>query len=153
METRTSVLASAIWWGLDRRSRRPDSLDGTTAAGWRSVQAKTQLGIPGTYTFVHSVDGFTGYFSRSSTVFIVELATGRQIDIRYRDDRDPLVTHTANGIWYNIRGSYTIAGGSGEVLNPASGKVEVGAACLINYYSISNRFSNHTTFLPQPQKL
>lgn len=136
------------------------ALDGTTAAGWCQLQGTTQLGIPGTYTFVHSVDGglavgntdiadvdsITGYFSTSSTAFIVELATGRQIDIRYPDDRDPLVTHTAYGIWANGNGSYTIAGGSGEVLDSASGKLELGAAYLIDYDSITGRFSNYTTF-------
>ncbi|MFO7628435.1 MAG: hypothetical protein R6W06_02755 [Prochlorococcaceae cyanobacterium] len=77
---------------------------------------------------------------------IVELASGRQIDIRYPDDRDPLVTDAAYGIWANGNGSYTIAGGSGEVLDSASGKLELGAACLIDYGSISGSFSNYTTF-------
>lgn len=137
------------------------ALDGTTAAGWRRLQGTTQLGIPGTCNFVHSVDGglavgnadiadvdgITGYFSLSSTALIVVLATGRQIDIRYPDDRDPLVTHTAYGIWANGNGSYTIAGGSGEVLDSASGKLELGAAYLIDYDSITESFSNYTTFL------
>lgn len=45
------------------------------------------------------------------------LATGHQIDIRYPDDRDPLVTHTAYGIWYSGYTSYTIADGSGKCWN------------------------------------
>lgn len=124
------------------------------------MQGVTQLGTPGTYTFVHSVDGglavgntdnvdvddITGYFSLSSTAFIVELATGRQIDIRYPTDRDPLVTHTAFGIWDNGNGDYTIAGGSGEVLDPDSGEVEAGEAYLIDYDSVTGLFSNYTTF-------
>ena len=136
------------------------ALDGTTETGWRSVQGVTQLGTPGTYTFVHSVDGglavgntdnadvddITGYFSLSSTAFVVELATGRQIDIRYPGDRDPLVTHTAYGIWNNGRGLYTIAGGSGEVLDPTSGVLEAGEGYLIDYDSITGLFANYTTF-------
>jgi hypothetical protein len=136
------------------------ALDGTTDAGWRSVQGVTQLGTPGTYTFVHSVDGglavgntdnadvddITGYFSLSSTAFIVELATGRQIDIRYPGDRDPLVTHTAYGIWANGSGKYTIAGGSGEVLNEEVSRVSAGEAYLIDYDSITGQFSNYTDF-------
>jgi hypothetical protein len=88
----------------------------------------------GVGTFVHSVDGglavgnadnadvddLTGYFSLSSTAFIVDLDTGKQTEIRYPDDRNPLVTHTANGIWFNGGSSYTIAGGSGEVLQLGS---------------------------------
>jgi hypothetical protein len=136
------------------------ALDGSTGTGWRSVQGTTQLGTAGTYTFVHSVDGglavgntdnadvddLTGYFSLSSTAFIVELATGRQIEIRYPDDRNPLVTHTAYGIWANGNGQYTIAGGSGEVLNDDAGRVSIGQAYLIDYDSITGVLSNYTTF-------
>lgn len=134
--------------------------DGSTARGWQAVQGTTQLGTPGTYTFVHSVDGglavgntdnadvddLTGYFSLSSTAFIVELDTGRQIPIRYPGDRNPLVTHTAYGIWANGNGQYTIAGGSGERLNRDDSRVETGEAYLIDYDSITGRFSNYTTF-------
>lgn len=60
--------------------------------------------------FVHSVDGGlavghvdnvdlnarTGSFSLSSSAFIVDVLTGgKQIRIRFLDDRDPLVNHTA----------------------------------------------------------
>ena len=65
-------------------------VDGSTDRGWRSVQGITQLGTPGTYTFVHSVDSglavgntdnaevddLTGYFSLSSTAFIVDGDSG-----------------------------------------------------------------------------
>lgn len=136
------------------------ALDGSTATGWRSVQGTTQLGTKGSYTFVHSVDGglavgntdnadvddLTGYFSLSSTAFIVELATGRQIPVRFPGERDPLVTHTAYGIWANGSGKYTIAGGSGEVLNEATGRVSAGEAYLIDYDSITGQFSNYTNF-------
>jgi hypothetical protein len=134
--------------------------DGTTGRGWRRVQGVTQLGTPGTYTFVHSVDGglavgntdnadvdgITGYFSLSSTAFIVDLATGRQVPIRFPDERNPLITHTAYGIWANGQGSYTIAGGSGEALNRSGGRLEAGEGYLIDYDSITGRFSNYTTF-------
>jgi len=134
--------------------------DGSTSSGWRSVRGTTQLGTAGTYTFVHSVDGglavgncdnagrdnLTGYFSLSSTAFIVELATGNQTQIRYPDDRDPLVTHTAYGIWDNGKGSYTIAGGSGSVLDPVGGALETGKAYLIDYDSVTGQFSNYTRF-------
>ena len=136
------------------------AVDGTTGRGWRSVQGTTQLGTKGTYTFVHSVDGglavgntdngdvddLTGYFSLSSTAFIVELATGRQIPIRFPGERDPLVTHTAYGIWANGNGKYTISGGSGEVLNEEAGRVSAGEAYLIDYDSITGKFSNYTNF-------
>ena len=136
------------------------AVDGTTGRGWRSVQGTTQLGTKGTYTFVHSVDGglavgntdnadvdgITGYFSLSSTAFIVELATGRQIPIRFPGERDPLVTHTAYGIWANGQGSYTIAGGSGDALNRSGGRLEAGEGYLIDYDSITGKFSNYTDF-------
>ncbi|MDP4831663.1 MAG: hypothetical protein NWR59_09140 [Cyanobium sp. MAG_185] len=136
------------------------ALDGTTATGWRSVQGTTQLGTKGSYTFIHSVDGglavgntdnadvdnLTGYFSLSSTAFIVELATGREIPIRYPGERDPLVTHTSYGIWANGSGKYTIAGGSGEVLNEEAGRVSAGEAYLIDYDSITGQFSNYIDF-------
>jgi len=136
------------------------AVDGTTGRGWRSVQGTTQLGTKGTYTFVHSVDGglavgntdnadvdgITGYFSLSSTAFIVELATGRQIPIRFPGERDPLVTHTAYGIWANGKGSYTIAGGSGDALNRSGGRLEAGEGYLIDYDSITGKFSNYTNF-------
>ncbi|PZV24645.1 MAG: hypothetical protein DCF18_02265 [Cyanobium sp.] len=136
------------------------ALNGSTATGWRSVQGTIQLGVKGSYTFVHSVDGglavgntdnadvddLTGYFSLSSTAFIVELATGRQTPIRFPGERDPLVTHTAYGIWANGSGKYTIAGGSGEVLNEEASRVSAGEAYLIDYDSITGQFSNYTTF-------
>ena len=136
------------------------AVDGSTASGWRRVQGTTQLGTPGTYTFVHSVDGglavgntdngdvdgLTGYFSISSTAFIVDVESGEQTLIRFPGDRDPLVTHTAYGIWANGKGQYTIAGGSGEVLNPETGMVAAGEAYLIDYDSITGRFSHYTTF-------
>lgn len=136
------------------------SVDGSDRRGWREVQGRTQAGTKGTYTFVHSVDGglavgnadnadvdeLTGYFSLSSTAFIVDLDTGKQTQIRYPDDRNPLVTHTAYGIWFNGGSSYTIAGGSGEVLQPGSDKVEAGAGYLIDYDAVTGRFSNYTTF-------
>ncbi|MBW0174487.1 MAG: hypothetical protein KXJ50_11450 [Vulcanococcus sp.] len=136
------------------------AVDGSDRRGWREVQGRTQAGTNGTYTFVHSVDGglavgnadnadvdeLTGYFSLSSTAFIVDLDTGKQTKIRYPDDRNPLVTHTAYGIWFNGGSSYTIAGGSGEVLQPGSDKVEAGAGYLIDYDAVTGRFSNYTTF-------
>ena len=121
------------------------------------------MGTPGTYTFVHSVDGglavgntdnaevddLTGYFSLSSTAFIVDVDSGEQIPIRFPGDRNPFVTHTAYGIWDNGDNTYTIAGGSGEVdphTSEDSGRVEVGEAYLIDYDSITGEFDNYTTF-------
>jgi hypothetical protein len=136
------------------------AVDGSSAEGWRSVQGITQLGTPGTYTFVHSVDGglavgntdnadvdaLTGYFSLSSTAFIVDLETGAQTLIRYPGQRDPLVTHTAYGIWDNEDGTYTIAGGSGERLQRGNSRVDSGEAYLIDYDSVTGRFSHYTNF-------
>lgn len=122
------------------------AVDGSSADGWRSVQGITQLGTPGTYTFVHSVDDLTGYFSLSSTAFIVDLETGLQTPIRYPGQRDPLVTHTAYGIWDNEDGTYTIAGGSGERLKRGNSRVDSGEAYLIDYDSVTGRFSNYTSF-------
>ena len=133
---------------------------GSTKNGWRSVQGITELGTLGSYTFVHSVDGglavgntdhakvdnLTGYFSLKSTAFIVEVDSGEQIPIRFPSDRDPLVTHTAYGIWDNGNNIYTIAGGSGEVLDSDSGKVEIGEAYLIDYDKVTGQFDNYTTF-------
>ena len=135
-------------------------VDGSDRSGWRRVQGRTQAGTKGTYTFVHSVDGglavgnsdnadvdeITDYFSLSSTAFIVDLETGQQTKIRFPDDRNPLVTHTAYGIWSNGGSSYTIAGGTGEVLQPGSDQVELGAGYLIDYDAVTGRFSNYTTF-------
>jgi len=134
--------------------------DGSTQRGWRQVQGRTQAGTKGTYTFVHSVDAGlavgnadnadlddrTGYFSLSSTAFIVDLLTGKQTRIRFPDDRDPLITHTAYGIWANAYGQYTIAGGTGQVLDGRADRVGLGAAYLMDYDSITGRFSNYTTF-------
>ena len=136
------------------------ALDGSSSDGWRRVQGTTQLGTKGTYTFVHSVDGalavgntdnadvdgLTGYFSTSSTAFIVDLATGEQTPIRFPGERNPLVTHTAYAIWANGGSSYTIAGGSGEVLNPRTGLVAAGEGYLIDYDSVTGRFSHYTPF-------
>jgi hypothetical protein len=133
--------------------------DGSTTTGWRSVQGITQLGTAGTYTFVHSVDGglavgntdnatvdgVTKYLTLTSTAFIVELESGRQIPIAY-PEKSPLVTHTAYGIWANGDGTYTIAGGSGEVLSQKSGTLSVGRAYLIDYDRVSGAFRNYTTF-------
>ena len=136
------------------------ALDGSSSDGWSSVQGTTQLGTKGTYTFVHSVDGglavgntdnadvdgLTGFFSTSSTAFIVDLATGEQTPIRFPEDRNPLVTHTAYAIWANGGSSYTIAGGSGEVLNRQTGAVSTGQGYLIDYDAVTGRFSHYATF-------
>ncbi len=135
------------------------SADGSTTSGWRSVQGITQLGTAGTYTFVHSVDGGlavgntdnanvdgrTKYLTLTSTAFIVELASDRQIPIVY-PEKSPLVTHTAYGIWANGDGTYTIAGGSGQVLSQENGTLAVGRAYLIDYDRVSGEFRNYTTF-------
>ena len=138
------------------------STDGSTTSGWNEVQGVTQSGELATYTFVHSVDGGlavgnadqadrdgkTGYFSLSSTAFVVDIETGEQTLIRYPGDRNPLVTHTAYGIWDNEDGSYTIAGGSGSVLDSSKedSDLVVGEAYLIDYDPITGRFSNYQTF-------
>ena len=138
------------------------STDGSTNSGWNEVQGVTQSGGLATYTFVHSVDGGlavgnadqadrdgkTGYFSLSSTAFVVDIETGEQTLIRYPGDRNPLVTHTAYGIWDNEDGSYTIAGGSGSVLDSSKedSDLVVGEAYLIDYDPITGRFSNYQTF-------
>lgn len=138
------------------------STDGSTTSGWNEVQGVTQSGGLATYTFVHSVDGGlavgnadqadrdgkTGYFSLSSTAFVVDIETGEQTLIRYPGDRNPLVTHTAYGIWDNEDGSYTIAGGSGSVLDSSKedSDLVVGEAYLIDYDPITGRFSNYQTF-------
>lgn len=133
--------------------------DGSTTTGWRSVQGITQLGSAGTYTFVHSVDGglavgntdnanvngLTKYLSLTATAFIIELASGCQIPIVY-PEKSPLVTHTAYGIWANGDGTYTIAGGSGEVLSQETGILAAGRAYLIDYDRVSGAFRNYTTF-------
>ena len=56
------------------------------------------------------------------------------------------MTHTAYAIWANGGSSYTIAGGSGEVLNPATGAVSTGQGYLIDYDAVTGRFSHYTTF-------
>ena len=103
------------------------AIDGSTSSGYRSFQGQTRSGDAATYTFVHSVDGglavgncdtaaadsLTGY-SLASTAYLVDLESGRQINIRFPDSGLDF-THTAYGIWENGDGSYTIAGGSGEV--------------------------------------
>lgn len=91
-------------------------------------------------------DGITGYLSLTSTAFVVELATGTQIPIQYPDRDNPLVTHTAYGIWANGNGSYTIAGGSGAVLNQSAGAVSARRAHLVDYDHITGAFTNYTTF-------
>lgn len=138
------------------------SVDGSTTAGYRQVQGLTEEGLAGTYTFVHSVDGGlavgntdladrdgrTGYFSLKSTAFIVSLEDGQQTPIRFpSDDRDDsdLITHTAYGIWYNGHGQYTIAGGSGTVLESGDG-LAAGSGYLIDYDSVTGRFDNYTQF-------
>ena len=147
-------------------------LDGSTTSGFRKVQGKVVVNdnekIPGTYTFVHSVSGGlavgntdlappdlgTGYFSLKSTAFLVSLANGKQTPIEYPnddlDDRD-LITHTAYGIWYNGNGEYTIAGGSGTVLQPKDG-VQLGAGYLIDYDSVTGKFDNYTEFTYKNRK-
>jgi hypothetical protein len=141
------------------------SLDGSTKDGFRRVRGITYEDgkkIRGSYTFVHSVDGGlavgntdladvdgrTGYFGLKSTAFVVSLATGQQTPIDFpgdeRDGRDP-ITHTAYGIWSNGNGEYTIAGGSGRVLQPRDG-VQLGAGYLIDYDSVTGEFSNYTEF-------
>lgn len=140
--------------------------DGSTTDGWRRVQGVTQSGLPGSYTFVHSVDGGHAvgnadnakkhdqirYFSLSSTAFVLDVASGQQRLIRYPGQRNPLVTHTAYGIWNNEDGSYTIAGGSGEVLpnagNTTGGSLypTIGQAYLIDYHPGTEAFFNYQTF-------
>jgi hypothetical protein len=138
------------------------SVDGSTKGGYRKVQGRTYEGVDGTYTFVHSVDGGlavgntdlaaldgrTGYFSLKSTPFIVSLANGSQTPIRFAsndmDDSD-FITHTAYGIWNNGNSSYTIAGGSGAVLEGGNG-VTVGSGYLIDYDSITGQFAHYTEF-------
>ena len=138
------------------------STDGSTTSGWNEVQGVTQSGGLATYTFVHSVDGGlavgnadqadrdgnTGYFSLSSTAFVVDIETGEQTLIRYPGDRNPLVTHTAYGIWDNEDGSYTIAGGSGSVLDSSEegSDLVVADAYLIDYDPVTGCFSNYQTF-------
>ena len=134
------------------------STDGSTTSGWNQVQGVTQSGELATYTFVHSVDGGlavgnadqadrdgkTGYLSLSSTAFVVDVETGDQTLIRCPGDRNPLVTHTAYGIWDNNDGSYTIAGGSGSVLNSFfdDSDLTIGDGYLLDYALLSGRFSN-----------
>lgn len=138
------------------------AVDGSTTSGFLEVQGLTDEGSPGTYTFVHSVDGGlavgntdlaaldgqTGYFGLKSTPFVLRLADGQQVAIRFpsndADDSD-LVTHTAYGIWYNGEGQYTIAGGSGVVLESGNG-IAAGSGYLIDYDSITGSFSNYTEF-------
>ena len=131
-------------------------------SGWNQVQGVTQSGELATYTFVHSVDGGlavgnadqadrdgkTGYLSLSSTAFVVDVETGDQTLIRYPGDRNPLVTHTAYGIWDNNDGSYTIAGGSGSVLNSFfdDSDLTIGDGYLIDYDPLTGRFSNYQAF-------
>ena len=138
------------------------SKDGSTTTGWNEVQGVTQSGGLATYTFVHSVDGGlavgnadqadrdgkSGYFSLSSTAFVVDIETGEHTLIRYPGDRNPLVTHTAYGIWDNEDGSYTIAGGSGSVLDSSEqdSDLVVADAYLIDYDPVTGRFSNYQTF-------
>ena len=138
------------------------STNGATTSGWKKVQGVTQSGGLATYTFVHSVDGGlavgnadqadrdgkTGYFSLSSTAFLVDIETGEQTLIRYPGDRNPLVTHTAYGIWDNEDGSYTIAGGSGSVLDSSKddSDLAVGEAYLIDYDPMTGCFTNYQTF-------
>jgi hypothetical protein len=134
------------------------AIDGSTTAGYRSFQAQTRGRGPATYTFVHSVDGglavgngdtaaadsLTGY-SLASTAFMVEMATGRQMDIRFpRSGLD--FTHTAYGIWDNGDGSYTIAGGSGEVAEAGTPRLRAGSGYLIDYDSLTGRFSHYQEF-------
>ncbi|WP_411869468.1 hypothetical protein [Vulcanococcus limneticus] len=138
------------------------AVDGSTTAGYREVQGITDEGFAGTYTFVHSVDGGlavgntdlaasdgrTGYFSLKSTAFIVSLADGSQMPIQFdTDDTDDsdLITHTAYAIWYNGDGQYTIAGGSGLVLDGGQG-VGAGAGYLVDYDSVTGQFSHYTEF-------
>lgn len=138
------------------------TVNGSTRAGYRSVQGITDEGLPGTYTFVHSVDGGlavgntdlaaldgrTGYFSLKSTPFLVSLANGAQTPIRFAsDDTDDVdfITHTAYAIWHNGKSSYTIAGGSGTVLENGNG-VTAGAGYLVDYDSITGQFSHYTEF-------
>ena len=160
--------------GLPRTSANPAIVgfaytgrpDGSTDQGWHSIQGITQSGLPGTFTYVHSVDGHhavgntdnykkdekTGYFSVTSTAFVLDIKTGRQTAIRYPEDRNPLITHTAYGVWDNEDGSYTIAGGSGEVASSSSGKSgeslypSIGNAYLIDYDPATRQFFNYQTF-------
>ena len=141
-------------------------IDGSSKKGWHSIQGITQTGLPGTFTFVHSVDGHhavgntdnyqkdgrTGYFSLTSTAFILDTKTQKQVAIRYPGDRNPLKTHTAYGIWDNEDGSYTIAGGSGEVASRSSDSSQgglyptIGNAYLIDYDPLTKTFFNYQTF-------
>ena len=134
--------------------------DGSTIRGWSSIQGITKSRQRATYTFVHSVDGGlavgnadeadrdgrTGYFSLKSTAFLVDLQSGQQSFIRFPGDRNPLVTHTAYGIWQNNKRFYTIAGGSGSVLDSKDDKLAIGDGYLIDYDSITGRFFNYQTF-------
>ena len=134
------------------------AIDGSTSSGYRSFQGQTRSRKPATYTFVHSVDGglavgnadtaaadsLTGY-SLASTAFIVELATGRQINIRFPGSGLDF-THTAYGIWDNEDGTYTIAGGSGEVAGRKGSVLQAGSGYLIDYDSITGRFSHYQEF-------
>ncbi len=138
------------------------AVNGSTTAGYRAVQGITDEGFAGTYTFIHSVDGGlavgntdlaaldgqTGYFSLKSTPFIVSMADGSQTPIQFAtDDTDDsdLITHTAYAIWYNGNGKYTIAGGSGVVLDGDKG-VNAGAGYLVDYDSVTGLFAHYTEF-------
>jgi hypothetical protein len=91
-----------------------------------------------------AADSLTGY-SLASTAFLVEMASGRQINIRFPGSgRD--FTHTAYGIWDNGDGSYTIAGGAGEVAESAAPALRAGSGYLIDYDSITGRFSHYQEF-------
>jgi hypothetical protein len=133
--------------------------DASNPSGYRSFQGDTKNQGKATFTFLHSVDHgltvgncdtadtdpITGY-SLSSTAFIYDIKSGDQLNIVFPKQQDN-ETHTAYGIWYNNDGTYTIAGGSGDVLGENK-SLKAGSAYLIDYDPKNKLqpFSHYTEF-------
>jgi hypothetical protein len=111
------------------------------------------IGSNSDYTYVHStmgnlIGGTYGSNSAAINAFIMKIKTGTVINVVFPGSK----SNTVYGIWYNEDDSYTLCGGySDEEVSALSIYINgqptpFGKAYLVNYNSITNLFSNWTSF-------
>jgi hypothetical protein len=133
------------------------SVDGDEIAPVRARMAQEinpDTGKAAEITYIHSISGglavgncddfFDGQVAGHA--FIYDTVTGLQTNINYPGTGK---SNSAYGIWSNSSSSYTIAGGVGSVgISEGDGRDgdPLGKATLIDYDSITGKFSHYQTY-------
>lgn len=123
---------------------------------FKSFQARDPItGRLANETYLHSVSGglaagnydFFGEGRGTGTAFVVDIETGKQTNLNYRDSAR---SHTVYGIWSNSDRHYTVAGGKTNVLGSLkagrNSGPSIGDATLADYDSITGKVTNTRSY-------